>query len=84
MKDPFDHPPGPLPGWPEGGGGIISEGHPFDYAQDRRRGFAPLHTPYFISLPGVGVRRYITRSRRGLEVTPGVRPLLAMGRPSIS
>ena len=45
------------------GGEFISEGHPFDYAQGRpsdsrpfgfaqdgRRGFAPLHTPYFISL----------------------------------
>ncbi len=33
----------------------ISERHPFDVAQgrlsdSRQRGFAPLHTPYFISL----------------------------------
>ena len=29
-------------------------------------------------------RTYITRSRRGLGVTPGVRPRLAIGLPSIS
>ena len=31
-----------------------------------------------------GERAYITRSRRGLAVSPGVRPLFATGLPSIS
>ena len=44
---------------------IVSEGHPFGVAQgrllaSRQRCFAPLHTPYFISLleerPGLGDR----------------------------
>ena len=34
------------------GGRNMSDGHSFGSAQDRRRGFASLHTPYFISLSG--------------------------------
>ena len=59
--NPFDHPLIPFPSMDAGqalarkGEEIISEGHPFDFAQgrlsdSRQRGFAPLHTPFFGTL----------------------------------
>ena len=48
-------------------------------AQDRRRGFAPLHTPYFISLLGLQERISTGKTDDGLAKLD--RPCLGHQRP---
>ena len=63
LKRLFDHPPGPLP-FDRLRTGLAGKGKKsclrdtlrlpaLRQAQDRRRGFAPLHTPFFIALRDV-------------------------------
>ena len=90
LNNPFDHPPAPVPDQEEKKRLNLRDTlrlPALRQAQDRRRGFAPLHTPLFISLLVLGppvreqTTRYADKQKRSTGATDAVTVEPSSGLP---